>query len=183
MRALLLLLLAPALCRAEVVTFNFSGYDDNDDPFTGKFSYATGSYGTVPGSLSLTVGGNTFTTVPGQPINLLFDPAHRVLTIYGGEVVPPAGFGMIESSHFYLDLWGAPGQFSPSAPPTDFPDVHYRRGVGVASIGVDPDLFRGQFTIDSITKDKGPVNDTPEPGTLLLGGLGALLWACRRKRA
>jgi hypothetical protein len=208
MRAILLLMALPALCRAEVITFDFTGnttFNGSAAPVSGSFSYDASAYGTGPGNITVTLGsdpttstgpsippklpkgsgggtitgGQTFSTT--GPVTTSLDGQFNIFSIRGGPVVGPAASWA--GSDLHLDFFG-PGQiggFSASSPPTSFTGTSARQG----GIFIDawPDHgVRAYFSSVTERAATPATQDTPEPCALLLGGAGALLcgWGVRR---
>jgi hypothetical protein len=190
-----LLLLWPAVGRAELVTFDYTGSTSQGGPVSGSFSYETGHYGSGAGSISLTAGGITYTSVSGQPIDVHLEPGtqNRVMGV-SAPMSLPAGFSGSPTLPplIYLNLEVLPGfTFSDQGPPSSFqpgslqfaPAWDFNDGSLVrASAFSDAQEIKVNADIQSVTA-RGPVNETPEPGALLLGGMGAALLACRLRKS
>jgi hypothetical protein len=178
-------------------------------PFTGSFSYdaspytftgPNGSNSLVEGSLSFTILGKTFQSIPGLPVLLFttdvyngngpydFSSSFEIRGSQSGLPLVPADFGAtpvrgrleltLSIDRATVDFWD---------PPTQLPHGLNPQGTSYLYLSLEPasssepPYLRGEFNLDSIAPS-GTVQQAPEPSGLLLGTIGTVLAALFRRR-
>jgi hypothetical protein len=181
--------------RAEVIAFDYTSSSVTvlgtgplaqrlaaipDLTLSGSFAYETdpaglGSSGTgrPAGGVSLSAGGQTFRSYPGQPVSLTLTSTQFILGAFGTGGV-----------RFIVEIDGPVGTYSPSALPTQF-DIWGGRPA-YAGVSLDDSSTSAWGWLDDVARQPD-VRPAPGPGSLTLFGLGGLAlaggaWARRKSR-